>query len=89
MEESGNRLFELLIELTGLERSVIEPELCLILKKLNLSIDRLTTDDIRRVMTVYLEEVGNQLTSGESELDESGLDSGLTAANKPTIIAKA
>lgn len=57
--ENGNELYHLLIELTGLEKEKIAPEVDRVMKELKLHPSTLTTDDLRRVMIYYLDELAS------------------------------
>ncbi len=56
----GRELFDLLVELTGLEEKVIRNELEDLLKRLNVDPDHLTTDQLREVVSMYLEKLQNE-----------------------------
>jgi len=61
MGTEGIGLYHLLVELTGLERKEIEPVLDRLLAKLKLNRDSLTTEDVRKVMALYLDEVNQEM----------------------------
>lgn len=67
----GKELYELLIELTGLDRNCVDAELGSIIQKLGLKHEELTTDDLRKIVTVYLAEVQQELlgTIPQASLD--------------------
>lgn len=56
----GRELFELLVELTGLDEKIIRSELEELLKRLNLNADNLTTDELRDVVSLYLEKLQDE-----------------------------
>ncbi len=57
MDEKRINLYDLLVELSGLERAVIDQELGNLILQLNLDPKNLSTDDIRRIAALYLFEV--------------------------------
>jgi hypothetical protein len=54
----GN-LYDLLVELSGLERNTIDQELGKYIRELGLDPKNLSTNDIRRIATLYLFDVQN------------------------------
>jgi hypothetical protein len=52
----GNELYQLLIELAGLEDPRVENEILDLMGRLHMDPDELTTEDMRILMAVYLHE---------------------------------
>jgi hypothetical protein len=67
MDREGNELFELLVQLTGIETSRIRSELAPFLERMGLSPATLTLDDVRRVMIAYLEELSESVAADATE----------------------
>ena len=57
MDEKRINLFDLLVELSGLDRNVIDQELGVLIQKLKLDPKNLSVDDIRHIAALYLFEV--------------------------------
>ena len=57
MDAQKINLYDLLVELSGLDRNVIDQELGVLIQKLNLDPKNLSTDDIRRIAALYLFEI--------------------------------
>ena len=78
MGSEGNELYRLLIRLTGLEEQQVKAELNPLLKRLNMSPETLTMEDVRRAMIVYLDEFSAQVASEDvealAELDSLDLE---------------
>lgn len=78
MGTEGNELYRLLIRLTGLEEQQVKAELNPLLKRLNMSPETLTMEDVRRAMIVYLDEFSAQVGSDDvealAELDSLDLE---------------
>ncbi len=60
MSLKGQSLYDLLIELSGLDRQVAESELGPIIARLGLKIESLKTDDVQSIMMAYLEDFSSQ-----------------------------
>jgi hypothetical protein len=56
----GNELYQLLLELAGLEDPKVEKELEELMEKLSMHPDTLSTDDMRVLMAAYLNEFQNK-----------------------------
>lgn len=89
MTIKGNGLYQLLIELTGLDQKAITQELDGLLYRLGLDADTLTTDDMRRVLAVYLEECQDELFASEEALLTPALASDIVLTQTATEPAKA
>jgi hypothetical protein len=59
-KSKGNELYQLLLELAGLEDPNVEKELEALMAKLSLSPDTLTTEDMRVLMAAYLNDFQNK-----------------------------
>ena len=59
-KSKGNELYQLLLELAGLEDPNVEVELEALMKKLSLDADTLTTEDMRVLMAAYLNDFQNK-----------------------------
>ena len=57
----GKGLYDLLVELTGLERNIIESELESLMKKLEINREKLRVEDLRRLAALYLEDIHKEL----------------------------
>ena len=72
MDAQKINLYDLLVELSGLDRNVIDQELGVLIQKLNLNPKNLSTDDIRRIAALYLFEIqssnGDEWAGCESPL---------------------
>jgi hypothetical protein len=66
MAMKGNELFQLFVEMTGLEHGTVEDELRKLMQRLNMDPETLTTEDIRRLMAHYLEEFNDGVTQGKA-----------------------
>jgi len=64
LKKKGKELFDLLVELTGVEEDVLRGELVGIIDRLNLDAEHLTTEDLRRVVAQYLEDVQGAVCAG-------------------------
>ena len=74
--EGGNHLFNLLVELTGLDKKVVETELNDLMQELRMDKSTLTTDDMRKLVALYLDRVHGALTEeDESDLIEDTVES--------------
>lgn len=65
----GNELYQLFVELTGLSTGTVEEELQSHMKRLEMDPETLTTDDIRKLMAIYLDEFNSGLTSTFEVMD--------------------
>ncbi len=78
MATTGNELYRLLIRLTGLEAAQVQGELDPLLKRLKMSPETLTMEDVRRAMIVYLDEFSAQVQTEDvealAELDSLDLE---------------
>jgi hypothetical protein len=61
MGSKGNELYRLLIELTGLEASDVQQELDPLLKRLGMSPETLTMDEVRKAMATWLDELTSEI----------------------------
>ena len=68
MATAGNELYRLLIRLTGLEAAQVQGELDPLLKRLKMSPETLTMEDVRRAMIVYLDEFSAQVQTEDVEV---------------------
>ena len=66
-KEEGN-LFDILLELTGLSREILETELQKHMEKLSLNPKSLSTDDLRRVMESYILEIHEHMAEDSKEM---------------------
>lgn len=57
----GKGLYDLLVELTGLDRKIIESELESLMHKLEIDVDQLRVEDLRRLAALYLEDIQKEL----------------------------
>jgi hypothetical protein len=58
----GNELFRLFLELSGLNQEKAAAELEMLMQRLNINPDTVTTEDIRRLMAAYLEQFDSDIT---------------------------
>jgi hypothetical protein len=70
MGEKKVNLYDLLVELSGLDRNVIDKELGAFIEELSLDPSNLSTDDIRRIATLYLFEFQSNKEGDLSEFGE-------------------
>ncbi len=59
-KSKGNELYQLLLELAGLEDPAVEKELGDLMEKLSMNPDTLTTDQMRVLMAAHLNEFQNK-----------------------------
>jgi hypothetical protein len=73
MDPQGKALYDLLVELSGLDTQTADKELKGLMQKLKMCPETLTTDDVRRLMASYLEDVHKEmiLEGGESYFRET------------------
>ena len=57
MKDNRINLYDLLVELSGLDRTIVDEELGKLIKKLDLDSNNLSTEDIRKIATLYLFEI--------------------------------
>ena len=65
----GNELYQIFVELTGLSTDTVEEELQSHMKRLEMDPETLTTEDIRKLMAIYLDEFNSGLTSTFEVMD--------------------
>jgi len=70
-QETRNRLFDEVADLTGLPPQLIREELAVIVKKAGANPDTLTLDELREAMVTYLKEVIVESYQGASEAIDS------------------
>ena len=61
MDPQGKALYDLLVELSGLDAQTADKEFKGLMKKLKMCPDTLTTADVRRLMASYLEDVHQEM----------------------------
>ena len=67
----GKDLFQVFVDLTGLDREVVEKELNRLLTGMRIDPNFMTTDDIRKVMSVYLDQLNLDLIGAPKTSEES------------------
>lgn len=63
MATKGNELYQLFVEMTGLGSGTVEDELQAHMRRLDMDPENLNTDDIRKLMSLYLDEFNMGLSS--------------------------
>ncbi len=63
----GEKLFDLLVELSGLEKDAAESELSGLITELGIDRNNMTTEDIRHLMSIYLGRT-IAIATGDSDL---------------------
>ncbi len=66
----GSGLLKVLVDATGLPAEAVEREIAKILAKRNLSAETLTIEDVREVLSSYLQDV---LVEAKSSIDDFDL----------------
>jgi hypothetical protein len=67
MTMQGEKLFDLLVKLSGIEKSQAETELTEIMRDLKIDRTRMTTEDVRVLVAAYLERI-HTCTTQDTEL---------------------
>jgi len=80
----GNELYQLFVELTGLSSGTVEDELQAHMKRLDMDPENLNTDDIRKLMTLYLDEFNMGISNtNDSDLKELSELNEISELNDP------
>lgn len=59
-KQQGHKLLDQLIELTGLSSQVLRNELCHILERKNIDVEKMTVEQLRVVVASYFREIMNR-----------------------------